>query len=113
MKFFIIYQIWSSVVPLITLLNFSYALFVIGLVGIVWNKRNILILLLCIELLFLCIGAIFIFLSVYTYETTGQIYCLLILTVVAGETAIGLSLLIISSRLGNKVNYNSLMTLRG
>ena len=103
----------GELIPLIICLNFSFILFIIGLVGIVWNQRNFLIMLLCIELMFFSISLNFIFFSLYTNLIIGQIFCLLIITTVAGETAIGLSLLVISSRLGNKINYESLLTLRG
>jgi len=102
----------SEVIPLIICLNFSSILFVISLVGIVFNKRNIIVMLLCIELMFFSISLNFIFLSIYCFNLVGQIYCLLIITVCASETAIGLSLLIVASRLGNKINYKSLINLR-
>lgn len=113
MKFAAIYEINGINLPLMSCLNFSSVLFVLGLVGIVWNKRNILVMLFCIELMFFCTGLSFIFLSAYSYQMIGQIFCLLIVTTAAGETAIGLSLLVLASRLGNKISYNSLMTLRG
>jgi len=69
--------------------------------------------LLCIELMFFSISLNFIFFSICTYNFLGQIYALLIVTTAAAETAIGLSLLVIVYRLGNKVDYNSLVTLRG
>jgi len=103
----------SGNISLITCLNFSGILFIIGLVGIIWNKRNFLVMLLCIELMFFSISLNFIFFSVFTYNTIGQLYCLLIITVAAAETSIGLSLLVIAHRLGSVVNYKTLITLRG
>jgi NADH:ubiquinone oxidoreductase subunit K len=47
------------------------------------------------------------------FNNIGQIFCLLIITTAASETAIGVSLLIIALRLGNKINYQSLVQLRG
>ena len=113
MLFDIFYNLNGNSIPLIICLNFSSILFVIGLVGIVWNKKNILIMLLCIELMFFAVSLNFIFLSLYTYTILGQIFCLFILTIVTAETAIGLSLLVIAYRLNNKINYESLITLRG
>ena len=69
--------------------------------------------LLCIELMFFSISLNFIFFSVSTYNTLGQVYALLVVTTAAAETAIGLSLLVVAYRLGNKVDYNSLVILRG
>jgi NADH-quinone oxidoreductase subunit K len=100
-------------IPLIILLNFSFILFSIGLVGIICNKQNFLILLLCIELMFFSISLNFIFFSVYLFNFVGQIFCLLIVTAAAAESAIGLSLLVTASRLSDEVTYDSLITLRG
>jgi len=68
---------------------------------------------LCIELMFFSISLNFVFFSIYTYNELGQILALFIVTTAAAETAIGLSLLIISYRLSNSINYNKLVTLRG
>jgi len=102
-----------DIIPLIACLNFSLILFTLGLVGITWNKRNLLIMLLCIELMFFSISLNFIFFSIYTYNDLGQILALFIVTTAAAETAVGLSLLIISYRLSNKISYDTLITLRG
>lgn len=99
---------WYSV-PLMVCLNFSFFLFVIGLLGIIWNKQSFLIMLLCIELMFFSISLNFIFFSLYTFNTIGQIFSLLIVTTAAAETSIGLSLLVISYRLGDRIDYRSLI----
>lgn len=109
----ILYDLSGNSLPLIVCLNFSSILFVTGLVGIIWNKKNIIIMILCIELMFFSLGLNFIFISIFMYKTIGQGYCLLIVTTAASETAIGLSLLVLTSRLTNKINYESLITLRG
>jgi NADH:ubiquinone oxidoreductase subunit K len=49
-----------KLIPLIILLNFSFILFLIGLVGVIWNRRNFLVLLLCIELMFFAISLNFV-----------------------------------------------------
>jgi NADH-quinone oxidoreductase subunit K len=71
------------------------------------------VMLLCIELMFFSISLHFVFISVCMFNNIGQIFCLLIITTAASETAIGVSLLIIALRLGNKINYQSLVQLRG
>jgi NADH-quinone oxidoreductase subunit K len=68
---------------------------------------------LCIELMFFSISLNFLFFSVYTYNAIGQILALLIITTAAAETAVGLSLVIVSYRLSNKLSYNNLISLRG
>lgn len=110
MSYLFIYFLVVKQVPLIVLLNFSFILFTIGLVGIVWNKKNFLILLLCIELMFFSISLNFIFFSVFLHNPLGQILCLLVVTSAAAETAVGLSLLVTASRLGDEVNYDSLVS---
>ena len=111
MKLFFSFLLDVKQIPLILLLNFSFLLFFVGLVGIVWSKKNFLILLLCIELMFFSISLNFIFFSVYLHNFLGQIFCLLVVTSAASETAIGLSLLITACYLGKEVTYDSLVIL--
>ena len=61
----------------------------------------------------LSVNSYFIFLSMYTYNDVGQVLALFIVTNAAAETAIGLSLLIVSYRLSTSINYEALVTLRG
>jgi len=67
---------------------------------------------LCIELTLFSISLNFIFFALYTCNHLGQILALLIVSVAAAETAIGLSLLIVAYRVGTEVSYDSLITLR-
>ena len=110
MKYVVIFLLSVKQLPLIVLLNFSFILFTIGLVGIVWNKKNFLILILCVEMMFFSISLNFIFFSVYLHNNYGQIMCLFVVTTAASETAVGLSLLVTACRLGNVVNYDSLVS---
>ena len=103
----------ADVISLMLCLNLSTCIFCIGLFGIVWNKRNFIIMLLCIELMFFAVGLNFIFFSIYTNTIVGQLFALFIVTTAAAETAIGLSLLVLAYRLIYKVNYDSLVILRG
>lgn len=65
---------------------------------------------LCIELMFFSISLNFVFFSVFLYNPLGQVLCLLVVTSAAAETAVGLSLLVTASRLGDEVNYDSLVS---
>ena len=112
-KIIVEYCLNRDTIPLIACINFSSILFGFGLVGIGWNKRNFLIMLLCIELMLFSISLHFIFLSMYTYNDLGQILALFIVTNAAAETAVGLSLLIVSYRVSTSINYETLVTLRG
>jgi NADH-quinone oxidoreductase subunit K len=102
-----------DIIPLMACLNFAATLFILGLVGIVWNKRNLLVMILCIEMMFFSVCLNFAFLSIYTYNVFGQLIALLIITTAASETAVGLSLLVVSHRLSDKLSYASLISLRG
>jgi NADH-quinone oxidoreductase subunit K len=62
-------------------------------------------------MMFFSISLNFIVFSIYLYNNLGQILCLFVVTAAAAETAIGLSLLIVACRLGNEVNYDSLVSL--
>ena len=61
-------------------------------------------------MMFFSISLNFIFFSVYLYNSLGQVLCLFVITSAAAETSIGLSLLITACRLGNEVNYESLIS---
>lgn len=81
-------------------------IFGIGICGIVFNKKNILIVLMCIELVLLSVGLNFILFSVYLDDIYGQIFSLFILTVAAGESAIGLAILILYNIIRGNININ-------
>jgi NADH-quinone oxidoreductase subunit K len=74
------------------LLTLSTLIFLFGILGLVLNKRNLLIILMSIELMLLGINLNFIFFSVYLDDIMGQIFALYILTVAAAESAIGLAI---------------------
>lgn len=94
-------------------LPFAVGLFVVGLVGIVFNQKSLLILMLCIELMFLGISFTFIVFSLFRGNYLGELYALLILTVAAAESAIGLGLLVISYRVRKTIYFSSFNELRG
>ena len=75
-----------------TLLAFSTLIFMLGLLGLVLNKRNLLIILMPIELMLLGLNLNFIFFSVYLDDILGQVFALYVLTVAAAESAIGLAI---------------------
>lgn len=93
------------------LLSFSFALFIFNFLAISYNKRNVLILLLCIELIFLSIGLNFAFFSLIHLKTS-QVLTLFILTVAATESSIGLGLLISLYRLKHNISFKSFSDLK-
>ena len=79
-------------------------LFLIGIFGIIFQRRNILIVLMCIELLLLSVNLNFIVFSVYLDDFLGQLFSLFILTVAASESAIGLAIIILYFRLRGSIS---------
>ncbi len=82
----------------------SFFLFCLSLFGIILNRQNIIIVLMSIELMLLAINLNFIFFSVFLDDIMGQIFSLLILTVAAAESAIGLALLILFFKLHGHIS---------
>lgn len=76
----------------------SAILFVLGVFGIVLNRKNIIIILMAIELILLSVNINFVAFSAYLGDLVGQIFAMFVLTVAAGEAAIGLAILIIYFR---------------
>jgi len=104
---------FKDFIPMIICINFTTLLFIIGMVGIIFNKKNFIVLLVCFELILFSIILQFIFFSIYFSNVLGQIYALCIITAAGTETAIGLSLLILAFRVSKQVNFNILTNLRG
>jgi len=87
-------------------------LFLIGVTGILINRKNVLIVLMCIEIMLLSVNLNFLVSSLYMGDFVGQIFSLFILTVAAGEGAIGLAILILYNRIRSKISINEITTLK-
>lgn len=90
-----------------------YLLFLIGLTGIMFNYKNYLITMFCIELMYLGITLCFIIVSISTADPKGQIYALLLLILAAAESAIGLGILIVLYRFGSSIEFQNYQELKG
>jgi NADH-quinone oxidoreductase subunit K len=88
-------------------------LFSISVVGIFLNRKNIIILLMAIELMLLAVNMNFIAFSHYLGDAAGQIFVFFILTVAAAESAIGLAILVVLFRNLDTINVEDLDTLKG
>ena len=88
-------------------------LFCIAMAGIFLNRKNLIILLMAIELMLLAVNMNFIAFSHYLGDTGGQIFVFFILTVAAAEAAIGLALLIVLFRNRRTINVTNLDSLKG
>lgn len=95
------------------LLFISVTLFIIGLLGIFLLKRNIIVILMCIELVLLAVNFNFIIFSVYLDDIVGQIFTLLVLTVAAAESSIGLAILVMYYRKKGIVSINLMNYIKG
>ncbi len=88
-------------------------LFCISIAGIFLNRKNIIIILMAIELMLLAVNMNFIAFSHYMSDTAGQIFVFFILTVAAAEAAIGLAILVVLFRNRNTINVDDLDSLKG
>jgi len=88
-------------------------LFAISIVGIFLNRKNIIILLMAVELMLLAVNLNFIAFSHYLGDAGGQIFVFFILTVAAAEAAIGLAILVVLFRNLDTINVEDLDSLKG
>ncbi len=88
-------------------------LFGLSLAGIIINRKNVLILLMSIELMLLAVNINFVAFSHFLGDLSGQIFVFFILTVAAAESAIGLAILIVLFRNRKTINVDDLNTLKG
>jgi len=101
---------------MVTLGNYlilSAALFAISVGGIFLNRKNVILLLMCIELMLLSVNFNFIAFSRFLGNIDGQVFVFFILTVAAAEAAIGLALLVVLFRSKRTINVQDLDVLKG
>ena len=91
----------------------SALLFVRSIAGIVLNRRNLILMLMCIELMLLAVNFNFIAFSRYLGDETGQVFVFFILTVAAAEAAIGLAILVVLFRNRRSINVQELNEMKG
>ena len=88
-------------------------LFAIAVIGIFLNRRNMIVLLMAIELMLLAVNINFIAFSHFLGDLAGQVFVFFILTVAAAESAIGLAILVVLFRSIHTINVEDLDTLKG
>lgn len=88
-------------------------LFGLGLVGIMLNRKNIILLLVCVELMLLAVNTNFIAFSQYYHEVSGQVFVFFILTVAAAEAAIGLAIVMLLFRNRGNIDVDKMNHLKG
>ena len=88
-------------------------IFTIGIVGIFLNRKNLIVILMCIELLLLAVNINLVSFSIFLIDLTGQIFTLFILTVAAAEAAIGLAIIVVYYRNAGSIRVEDINTLKG
>ena len=88
-------------------------LFSLSVICIFLNRKNLILLLMCIELMLLALNINFVAFSAYLGDITGQVFVFFILTVAAAEAAIGLAILVVLFRNRRTINVQDLDTLKG
>jgi NADH-quinone oxidoreductase subunit K len=94
-------------------LQYTTLLFLIGVAGIFFNRKNIIVILMAIEIMLLAISLTLIFFSSYLDDAYGYVFSLFILTVAAAESAIGLAILVVYYRVRGTIEVEWIHTLKG
>ena len=97
---------------LVFFLFFPLTLFFIGFAGLALNRKNLLTIIMSIELILLSINFNFLIFSAFLDDRLGQIITLLVLTIAAAETSIGLAILIVYYRVRGGIALDTVQTLR-
>ncbi len=88
-------------------------LFSIGVIGLFLNRKNVITILMCIELMLLAVNINFVAFSHYIQDIGGQVFVFFVLTVAASEVAVGLAILVSFYRNRRSINVDDINTLQG
>ena len=94
-------------------LTLAAILFTIGVAGIILNRKNIIVILMSVELILLAVNINLVAFSVFLHDVTGQIYALFVLTVAAAEAAVGLAILVTFFRNRGDIAVDDASVMRG
>ncbi|MBX9606065.1 MAG: NADH-quinone oxidoreductase subunit NuoK [Gammaproteobacteria bacterium] len=94
-------------------LTLGAVLFCLSVAGIFINRKNVIVLLMCIELMLLAVNMNFIAFSHFNGDVAGQVFVFFILTVAAAEAAIGLAILVVLFRNRSSINVEDLDAMKG
>ena len=100
-------------IPLQPVLMLAGVLFALSVAGIFLNRKNVILLLMCIELMLLAVNFNFIAFARHLGDLDGQIFVFFIMTVAAAESAIGLAILVVLFRERGSINVEELDTMKG
>jgi NADH-quinone oxidoreductase subunit K len=88
-------------------------LFALGVLGIVVNRKNLIVMLMAIELILLAVNLNLVAFSAYLHDLVGQVFAMFVLTVAAGEAAIGLAILVIYFRGRGTISVDDVNRMKG
>ena len=94
-------------------LTLSAIIFSIGVIGIFLNRKNIIIILMSIELILLSVNINLVSFSIYLQDLVGQVFTMFILTVAAAEAAVGLAIIVIYYKNRGSINVDEINSLKG
>ena len=94
-------------------LTLSAIIFTIGIIGIFMNRKNVIIILMSIELILLAVNINLVSFSVYLQNLVGQVFAMFILTVAAAEAAVGLAIIVVYYKNKGSINVEQIDTLKG
>ncbi|MDX8392585.1 MAG: NADH-quinone oxidoreductase subunit NuoK [Mariprofundaceae bacterium] len=100
-------------VPLSSYLAVAACLFSVGIIGLFLNRKNVIIILMCIELILLAVNINLAAFSHFLQNLDGQIFIFFVLTVAASEVAVGLAILVAFHRNRRSINVDDINTLQG
>jgi len=88
-------------------------LFTFGVFGIFLNRKNVIVILMCVELMLLAVNINLVAFSVFQGNVVGQVFAMLVLTVAAAEAAIGLAILVVFFRLRGTIEVEDISAMKG
>ena len=94
-------------------LTVAACLFTLGMLGIFLNRKNVIVILMSIELMLLAVNINFVAFSVFLHDLTGQIFAMFVLTVAAAEAAIGLAILVVYFRNRGSIAVQDINLMKG
>jgi NADH-quinone oxidoreductase subunit K len=94
-------------------LTVAAILFTIGVLGVFINRRNVIVILMSIELMLLAVNINFVAFSVYQHNLIGQVFTMIVLTVAAAEAAIGLAILVVYFRNRGNIGVEGMNVMKG
>ena len=94
-------------------LTLAAIIFTVGIIGIFLNRKNVIIILMSIELILLAVNINLVSFSIYLQDLVGQVFTMFILTVAAAEAAVGLAIIVMYYKNKGSINVEQISSLRG